>query len=54
MILGEGTERWQQIVRILLDNGADPAIPDGDGVTALEHARDKGYGEIARLLERRS
>lgn len=53
VILGEGTERWQQIVRILLDNGADPDIPDGDGVTALEHARDKGYNEIARLLEHR-
>ena len=39
-------------VRILLDAGADPSIPDGDGVTALEHARSRGYDEIAALLSR--
>jgi ankyrin repeat protein len=52
VVLGEGTERWQRIVGILLRNGADPTIPDRDGVTALEHARARGYDEIAALLSR--
>ena len=52
VILGEGNEPWQQIVRILLEHGADASISDKDGVTALQHARSRGYVEIARLLER--
>lgn len=52
VILGRGTEPWQRIVRILLGAGADPGIPDGDGVTALEHARARGFDEIAALLSR--
>ena len=52
VILGRGTGPWQDIVRILLDAGADPSIADGDGVTALEHARERGYDEIAALLSR--
>jgi hypothetical protein len=40
------------MVRALLDSGADPAIADGDGVTALEHARERGYGEMVTMLER--
>ena len=52
VVLGRGTEPWQRIVRILLDAGADPQVPDGDGVTALEHARARGHDEIAALLAR--
>lgn len=50
MILGDGNAPYQQIVRILLDAGADPAIADGVGTTALEHARAKGFTAIADLL----
>lgn len=50
VILGKGTEPWQQIVTILLAAGADPSLPDREGVTPLEHATDRGYDEIARLL----
>jgi ankyrin repeat protein len=53
VILGDGSGRYQQIVRILLDAGADQSIGDKSGVTALEHARAKGHGEIARILQRR-
>ena len=51
VILGDGGEAHQEIVRILLAAGADPSIADSDGVTALEHARAKGHDEIAALLE---
>lgn len=52
VVLGEGTERWQRVVDVLLRNGADHSIPDRDGVTALAHARARGYDEIAALLSR--
>lgn len=51
VILGDGGPRHQEIVRLLLDGGADKAIADRDGVTALAHARAKGYAEIVALLE---
>lgn len=51
VILGDGSPPYQEIVGILLDAGADPSIADKEGVTPLEHARAKGYGEIARTLE---
>lgn len=51
VILGDGGPRHQEIVEILLDAGADPSIADADGVTALQHARNRGYDEIVRLLE---
>ena len=38
--------------RLLLDHGADPTIRDGDGVSPLEHARDRGFTAIARMLRR--
>ncbi|EON25367.1 ankyrin repeat protein [Nocardioides sp. CF8] len=52
VLLGEGTTPWQRIVRTLLAAGADPQLADRDGVTALEHARRRGFEEIARLLAR--
>jgi ankyrin repeat protein len=52
VILGDGSGRYQQIVRVLLGAGADSSIGDKNGVTALEHARGKGYREIARILQR--
>jgi len=35
---------------MLLEAGADPAIADRDGVTPLEHARERGYAEMVALL----
>jgi uncharacterized protein len=52
VILGDGGPAHQQIVRLLLDAGADPAIGDRDGVTPLEHARSSGYTGIVAMLER--
>ncbi|WP_243060642.1 ankyrin repeat domain-containing protein [Nocardioides sp. SR21] len=52
VILGDGGADHQDIVRILLAAGADRGIADGDGVTPLEHAQQRGYDEIAVLLRR--
>ncbi len=51
VILGDGGPAHTEIVRLLLDAGADPEVADREGVTPLEHARAAGYDKIARLLE---
>ncbi len=50
VILGDGSRPYQQIVRILLDAGADPSIADENGVTPLQHAQTSGQREVARIL----
>ncbi|WP_018182782.1 ankyrin repeat domain-containing protein [Kaistia granuli] len=50
IILGDGGERHQQIVRLLLAAGADPNLADREGVSPLRHARDRGFGTIETLL----
>ena len=50
--LVHGGAAHQRIVDLLVDAGADVGIADREGVTAIEHARDKGYDEIARSIER--
>ena len=53
VILGDGGPPHREIVRLLLDHGADRSIADRDRSTPLEHARRSGYAEIAAMLERR-
>ena len=50
VLLGDGDEAHQEILRMLLDAGADPSIADKDGVTALDHARERGYEAMVELL----
>lgn len=50
IILSDGGERHQQIVQLLVDHGADVNIPDGNGVTPLAHARQRGYQQIIEIL----
>jgi uncharacterized protein len=50
IILGDGGENHQQIVQLLLDHGADVHLADGEGVTPLQHAQERGYLEIERIL----
>jgi len=51
IILSDGGPRHQRIVQHLLDHGADIHIADKDGVTPLQHAQRRGFGEIVKLLE---
>lgn len=53
IVLSDGGPRHVEIVRLLVDAGADTGIADRDGVTPLQHARARGYREIAELLEGR-
>lgn len=52
IVLSDGGKRHQQIVQLLVDHGANLNIADKDGVTPLEHARARGFKEIARILEK--
>ncbi len=51
VILSDGGPAHIEIVRLLLTAGADPNIADKDGVTPLEHARDRRYDAIAALIK---
>lgn len=50
IILGDGGEPHQRIVKLLVDAGADVDLGDSDGVLPLQHARSHGYREIEMLL----
>ena len=52
VILGDGGPRHVATVRALVDAGADVGLADRQGITPLRHARARGYGEIAAILER--
>ncbi len=51
VILNDGGTLHQQIIKLLLEHGADPAITDKDGISPLEHAKERGYSAIVTLLE---
>lgn len=51
VILGDGNSKYQQIVQILKDAGANMHIPDHDGVTPLQHARKRGFTEIVNIIQ---
>ena len=50
IILSNGDKAHQQIVQLLVDNGADVNLADKDGVTPLQHARERRFTEIERIL----
>jgi ankyrin repeat protein len=50
IVYGDGSQRYQQIIEILLAAGADPRIVDANGISPLQHAQDSGFGNIADQL----
>jgi ankyrin repeat protein len=51
ILLSDGGPRHQEIVRLLIEAGADTDLADKDGVKPLSHARARGQREIAAILE---
>src|SRR5262245_35626849 len=51
VVLGNGGANHTATVDALVKAGADIFLPDRHGVTALAHARTRGYSQIARILE---
>ena len=50
VVLGDGGARHQKTVAHLVKAGADRSIADRNGATPLDHARQRGYAEMARIL----
>jgi ankyrin repeat protein len=50
IVLGDGGPRHVEIVRLLVDAGANVNLSDGSGVTPLQNARKRGYVEIEKIL----
>ena len=50
IILGDGGPRHTEVVRLLVQAGADVNLADGQGVTPLAHALNKGHAEIVAIL----
>jgi ankyrin repeat protein len=50
-VLGNGGRNHTATVAALVEAGADVTLPDRHGTTALQHARTRGYSQIARILE---
>jgi ankyrin repeat protein len=51
VVLGNGGANHTATVRALVEAGADVNKPDRQGTTPLQHARRRGYVEMARILE---
>ena len=51
VILGDGSKKYQEIVKILKEAGAKMDIPDNEGITPLHHAKSRGFEEIVNLLK---
>lgn len=51
IVLGNGSEDHVTVVRLLLRNGADPSIRDGDGVLPRDLAANRGYQAIVDEID---
>lgn len=49
--LRDGSQGYQDIVAELLKNGADPALLDNYGKSALDYAQQLGYGNMVKMLQ---
>ena len=50
IILGGGDAAHTEVVRLLVEAGADVNLADSQGVTPLAHAEQSDYEEIAAIL----
>jgi ankyrin repeat protein len=49
--LRDGSQVYQDIVKLLIDAGADKTLKDNTGRTASDYAKELGYGNIYRMLQ---
>jgi ankyrin repeat protein len=52
VILGDGSARYEEIVQLLIDAGADANLADREGVSPTRHARERGYKSMVKILMR--
>lgn len=51
IVLGDGSENYVEVVRTLIEGGADPTIPDGDGTSPRALAAGRGYDRVVAVLD---
>ena len=52
IILGDGSERYTRVVRLLVNAGADVNLrSQTDGVSPLQHAQSRGYEQMVAILQ---
>lgn len=51
IVLGDGSPKYEEIVTLLIEGGANVNLADGAGRTPLTLAKDKGYTNIVNILE---
>lgn len=51
IVLSDGGETHVQIVKVLLDAGADANLPDHQGITPLQHAKQRNQTAMLKLLQ---
>jgi uncharacterized protein len=51
VILGDGGPRHVNVVKALVEAGANAAIADRSGVTPLDHARQRGYTAMVEIMD---
>jgi ankyrin repeat protein len=51
VVLGDGGERHQKSLKLLIDAGADKTIADRSGKTPLDLARERGYEAMVQMLD---
>lgn len=52
--LTDGSEKFVEIVKILVDAGADITLKDKSGKTALDYAKEKSYDEMIEIISKTS
>ncbi|MGJ3349313.1 ankyrin repeat domain-containing protein [Morganella sp. Je.2.23] len=52
IILGDGSQKYADIVTLLIEGGADVNLPDAAGDSPLTLAKRHGYRNLAAILER--
>jgi len=52
VILSDGDERHTEVVRLLVAAGADVNLEDKDGLSPLQHAKNKGFTHIIKIMEK--
>ena len=50
VVLGDGTEPYLETVKLLVEAGADPTIPDQHGVKPVVHAQLLGQTDVVEVL----
>ncbi|MNN90914.1 hypothetical protein D3C81_2089470 [compost metagenome] len=50
IVLGDGSKKYQEIIQILKDAEAKLNIPDFNGTSPMQHAKQRGFNEIVKIL----